>query len=199
MHAWVLHDCSLLQTRYPVTPRGLPNGCHGQGWTGWDHPQRGWSRRRHPSALSRVRSAGSAPYGLRGRRGAPGRHSERSCGAHGLIRHLPLHTRPRADPTRCLKCPACNISSVVHLHTSMAEPIGSTSPHTVRVGSSVEFRADIAMEAVPMIVDHGPVPSWLRQRARSPPFLVWWWLVGLAPEKKFERAGLVGPFSQALV
>jgi hypothetical protein len=130
--------------------------------------------------------------------GAPRRHSERSCGAHGLIRHLPLHTRPRADPTRCLKCPACNISSVFHLHASMAEPIGSTSPHTVKVGASVESRAATAMEAVPMIVEHGPVPSWLRKRARSSAFLAWWWLVGSAPDCG-ATCRLATPRSHALV
>ena len=151
-----------------------------------------------PTPLARFWSAGSAPYSLRGRRGAPRRHSERSCGAHGLIRHLPLHTRPRADPTRCLKCPACNISSVFHLHASMAEPIGSTSPHTVKVGASVESRAATAMEAVPMIVEHGPVPSWLRQRARSSAFLAWWWLVGSAPDCG-ATCRLATPRSHALV
>ena len=141
------------------------------------------------STLTRTWSAGSAPCGHHGHRCAPGRHSERFCGAHGLIQHLPLHTRPRADPTRCLKCPSCNISSVVHLHASMVEPIGSTSPCTVQVGAKVESRASIAIETVPLIVDHGPVPSWPRQRAWSPPFLASWWLAGLALHVETLRQG----------
>ena len=151
-----------------------------------------------PSTLTRFRSAGSAPCGHHGRRGAPGRHSERFCGAPGLIQRLPLHTRPRADPTRCLKCSLCSICAVDHLHASTAERPGRLSARTVKVGASVESRADTAREAVPLVVEHGPVPSWLRQRAWSSPFLASWWLVGLAPDCGAPTI-LVTPFSHALV